>query len=174
MHVKRSAIAIAFRAVAIGTAVDPAAAVELITPREAALPNAVGAKLNLGLRGVTRGPKIVVMSPAPGAGQVRSPFNLLLRFETHGGATVDPATVRLTYLKQPAINLTQRVGDWIRPDGIDVSDAEVPPGTHYLRVEIRDSAGRSGAAVFAVPVETEADPISSLQSAAASRGRALP
>jgi hypothetical protein len=27
-------------------------------------------------------------------------------------------------------------------DGIDMPDAEVPPGTHLLRVELKDSLGR--------------------------------
>jgi hypothetical protein len=35
-----------------------------------------GRRLRLGFRGVTRGPKVSVVSPAPDAGTVRSPLNL--------------------------------------------------------------------------------------------------
>jgi hypothetical protein len=130
----------------------PAAALELIRPEEAALPNLVGADLTLGFRGVTRGPKVLVVSPAPDAGMVRSPLKLRLKFEVHGGASIDPQLVKMIYLKNPSINLTQRVGDLIRPDGLEVDDARAPPGTHYIRVEVRDDAGRVGSTTFALMV----------------------
>src|SRR5437764_12475690 len=80
------------------------AALELITATEAALPN--GANLELNRRAITRGPKVIVISPAPDAGTVRSPLNLLLKFEAYGGATIDPQFVTIVYLKRPNINLT--------------------------------------------------------------------
>jgi hypothetical protein len=58
----------------------------------------------------------------------------------------------MIYLKNPSINLTQRVGDLIRPDGLEVDDARAPPGTHYIRVEVRDDAGRVGSTTFALMV----------------------
>jgi len=95
---------------------------------------------------------VLVVSPAPGAGLVRSPLNLLLKFETHGGAVIEPQFVKLIYLKNPAINLTQRVGHLIKADGIEVNNADVPPGTHFIRVEVKDSAGRLGSTIFALMV----------------------
>ena len=121
----------------------------LITAQEAALPNAAE---ELEMRGVTRGPKILVLSPAPDAGVVTSPVDLLLRFETYGGAAVDPLSVKVTYLKMPALNLTQRIGTLITSRGIEVRSAEVPPGTHNIRVEIKDTAGRVGTVVFPLVV----------------------
>jgi hypothetical protein len=118
-----------------------------ITEQEAALPDAAGAR-QLDVRGVTRGPRILVVSPAPDAGAVRSPVDLQLRFETYGGAVLDPLSVKVTYLKTPAINLTPRIGSSITPSGIELHAAEAPPGTHYIRVEIRDNAGRVGAITF--------------------------
>jgi hypothetical protein len=136
----------------LAVAVDPAAAVVLITAEEAALPDAVGAAHELGVRGVTRGPMVSVVFPAPDAGAVRSPLRLLLRFESHGGAGINPNSVKVVYLKNPAINLTQRIGDLVVTGGIDLRSAEVPPGTHYIRVEIKDTAGRLGSATFALLV----------------------
>jgi len=66
--------------VALAALIGPAVALELISAREAALPDAVGVDLKLGFRGVTRGPRVLVVSPAPDAGMVRSPLNLLLKF----------------------------------------------------------------------------------------------
>ena len=106
----------------------------------------------LGFRGVTRAPKILVLSPAPDAGMVRSPLNLLLKFETYGGSVIEPRSVKMIYLKNPAINLTQRIGDLIKTSGIEVDNAQVPPGTHYIRVEVKDNAGRLGSTTFALSV----------------------
>jgi hypothetical protein len=126
-------------------------AIELITPQEAALPDAAGAR-QFDTRGVTRGPKIRVLSPAPDAGVVKSPLNLLLKFETYGGAAIDPLSVKVSYLKTPAVNLTQRISTLVTSGGIEVHAAEVPPGTHYIRVEIKDDAGRIGSIVFPLTV----------------------
>jgi hypothetical protein len=139
--------------IAFSTGVGRVAAMELITAQEAALPNAVGVNIELGLRGVTRGPRVLVISPAPDAGVVRSPLNLLLNFEAHGGAVIDPRSIKMTYLKKPAINLTQRLGDLITAAGIEVRSAQAPPGTHYIKVEVKDSAGRTGSTTFAIMVE---------------------
>jgi hypothetical protein len=133
----------------IVVAVNRAIALVLITPQEAALPDAIGVAHELGVRGVTRGPTVSVVSPAPDAGAVRSPLRLLLRFESHGGAGINPNSVKLIYLKNPAINLTQRVADLVMTDGIDLRSAEVPPGTHYIRVEVKGTEGRLGSATFA-------------------------
>jgi hypothetical protein len=119
----------------------------LITAQEAALPEAIGAQ-QLDRRGVTRGPKVVVLAPAPDAGVVRSPVNLLLKFETYGGAAIDPLSVKMVYLKNPTINLTQRISSLVTPSGIELQAAEVPPGTHHIRVEIKDNAGRTGSTIF--------------------------
>jgi len=69
---------------------------ELITAQKAALPNAVGVNIELSLRGVTRGPRVLVMSPASDAGVVRPPLNLLLNFEARGGAVIDPRSIKMT------------------------------------------------------------------------------
>jgi hypothetical protein len=92
----------------------------------------VGLDLNLGFRGVTRGPKVVVVSPAPDAGMVHSPFKLRLKFEAHGGASIDPQRVKMVYLKNPSVNLTQRIGELIKRDGLEVDDAQTPPASGMM------------------------------------------
>jgi hypothetical protein len=126
-------------------AAAPADAIELVTKEEAALP--AGPPPALQLRGSpTRRPKIVVVSPPPGAGLVHSPLDLKLQFHAHGGTQVDPSTVVLTYLKQPAIDITQRITPFITADGVDIAQAELPPGEHQFWIELKDKDGRIGGA----------------------------
>jgi hypothetical protein len=124
----------------------PAPALELITAGEAALP--ATPQLGLHERGITRGPTVVIVSPAPQAGAIKSPLSLKVRFESHGGSQINVETVLLTYMKDPRIDLTQRIRPFIAPTGIDVEDADVPPGTHTLQVNVKDSEGRLGWAEF--------------------------
>ncbi len=115
-----------------------AQAAPLITAKEASLPPAAG---TLATRGISRGPAIKVVSPEPDAA-VKSPFNLKLNFEARGGEKIDPATVKVVYMKSPFVDLTSRLQPSITPTGIDFQQAEVPPGEHTLRVTVKDSAGR--------------------------------
>lgn len=114
----------------------------LITAQEAALPAA--ADTALATRGVTRGPKIELASPAAQGGTVKSPVDLKLKFQSFGGTAVDPDSVKVTYLKQPAVDLTPRLRKYIKPGGIEMPSAELPPGQHELRVSVKDSDGRTG------------------------------
>src|SRR5689334_14596912 len=75
---------------------------ELITAEEARLPDHQNTS-----KGISRGPKIVVVNPAPTAGFIRSPFTLKIRFESFGGAKIDADSILLTYKKNPPIDLTQ-------------------------------------------------------------------
>src|SRR5262245_39695335 len=122
----------------------------LITELEANLP-ALPTESLTNRAGVTRGPKITMLSPA-GDPDVKSPLRLRLKFETFGGAKVDLASVRVTYLKNPTVDLTRRLTASTQADGIDVAEAEVPPGVHHIRVNVKDSEGRAGAASFALKV----------------------
>jgi hypothetical protein len=122
----------------------PAAALQLITDKEAALPPMPVVHE----RGISRGPTIVVVSPSPNAGMVQSPVALKIMFESHGSATVNVDSVLVTYLKEPTIDLTQRIKPFIAASGIDVQDAQVPPGTHTLRIDVTDSQGHTNSTDF--------------------------
>jgi hypothetical protein len=126
------------------------AKVVLITEAEAGLPSLPDSALAM-RAGVTRGPKILMVSPTANA-SLKSPFPLRLKFETFGGAKIDPASIKVTYLKNPSVDLTARIGPITQGDGIDVAEAEVPPGTHHIRVNVKDSEGRAGSANFALKV----------------------
>ena len=115
----------------------------LITPDEALRPNAPQGELTL-RAGVSRGPTITLVSPKPTDKTMRSPVNLELKFEGRGGAQVDVDSLKLIYIKSPSIDLTERVKSFAKPAGMNVPFAELPPGTHSIRVEVKDKDGRAG------------------------------
>jgi hypothetical protein len=116
-----------------------AANVVLITPDEAKLPPP-NIPVARSARGVTRGPQIEVIQDAD---PTKSPTHFQLRFVAHGGARIDPATVQMIYLRTPDVDLTQRIKPFVTDAGIDIPSAVVPPGTHMLRVDLKDSDGRA-------------------------------
>jgi hypothetical protein len=128
-------------------AAKAAAGIVLITPEEAKLspPQHLAAS-----RAITRGPRIEVADFD--ASKLHSPLHLKLIFHAFGGAAIDPDAVSVTYLRGPDIDLTQRIRRFIRPTGIDIPDAEVPPGEHAIRVDLKDSEGRTTTRTFLLAV----------------------
>ena len=85
-------------------AAGSAGAIDLITDEEARLP----ATPKMATRGgITRGPSIKVVSPSPD-GPVKAPFALKIEFQAHGGSKIDAGSVKVTYLKKPAVDRTAR------------------------------------------------------------------
>ncbi|HLI22755.1 MAG TPA: hypothetical protein VKV32_16655 [Stellaceae bacterium] len=143
---------IAMIAVAAVLAVaEPALAFQLISPQEAKLPAAQ--VVQIATRGLTRGPTVKQVSPPPNtAAPSGGSLTLDIAFDAHNGATIDPAKVKVIYMKQPAIDLTPRLRPFITPNGIDATDVQIPPGTHMLRVEVTDSDGRSTTQIMTIQV----------------------
>ena len=121
----------------------------LITAQEAALPDASG---TIATRGISRGPGVKLASPEPDA-VVKAPFTFKVGFEGRGGAKVDPASVKVTYLKSPLVDLTPRLKSAISASGINFTRASVPPGTHKLKVSVSDQDGRETNTIFTLIVE---------------------
>ena len=95
----------------------------------------------MNMRGVTRGPTIDQISPSPSA-PVHSPLERKIEHIANNKADIDPAAVKVIYEKEAPIDLTDRLRKYVTSEGIDMPDAEVSPGTHLLRVEVKDSLGR--------------------------------
>jgi hypothetical protein len=113
-------------------------AITLISAKEAALPSASSNKLST--RGISRGPSIKLNAPV--IDPVQTPFDFKLTFEPRGGSGVDPDSVKVTYLKFPYVDLTSRIKSAISASGIDLPKVEVPPGSHSIRVTVKDTEGR--------------------------------
>ena len=134
--------AISFGAMVGTTGQALAGPVQLITPAEARLPPLKGA-LPSASRGITRGPRIELVD-TPTDGAIHSPMHLQLKFQAFGGAQVDPNAVQVTYLKSPEVDLTSRLKPYVQASGIDIPEAALPPGDHVLRVDVKDTDGRTG------------------------------
>jgi len=119
-------------------AADP---VHLITREEAGLPAAPKAPAST--RNLTRGPGIDTL-PTPDKGVDGKPFRLNVRFMPANGVPVDPATVRVFYRRDPPVDITQRIKQYITPTGIDAPSVVVPSGNHVIEIEATDKEGRIG------------------------------
>jgi hypothetical protein len=113
-------------------------AAPLISAKEAALPPAASA---VATRGISRGPVIKLASPEANT-PVAAPFDFKVNFEPRGDAKINPSSVKVVYMKSPFVDLTPRLKNAISASGIDFVKADVPPGTHTIRVTVKDTEGR--------------------------------
>jgi hypothetical protein len=132
----------------ISLSIPARAAYVLITEEEAKLPPPRGAVV-ADRRGITRGPKIDVVMQGE---QIHSPMHFQLKFESFGGAKIDPESVKVIYLRTPNVDLTPRIKSFVQSTGIDIPDVELPVGDHMVRVDIKDSDGRVGSTSFLLKV----------------------
>lgn len=130
-----------FGALLISSAMVSAQPIQLIKDDEAKLPMGTV----VASRAITRGPGVKLVSPESVPGKS---FPLKIAFEPRGGAQVDVASVKVEYLKNPVVDLTERVKPGIKADGIDLASVNVPSGAHPLRVTVRDSEGRQGISII--------------------------
>ncbi len=128
----------------------PVSAETLITAQEAALPQVSGKPPVT--RGIVRGPGVKWISPRADV-PVSSPFELKVAFESREGVKVDPSSIRMVYLKSPSVDLTARVQNALTASGINVTQAEVPPGTHTIRLSVRDQEGRETNSTMTIVVD---------------------
>ena len=125
-----------------------AGALTLITEDEARLPQGM---TGMSRGGITLGPGIVVVTPSPDK-TIKAPFALRVNFQPHGGSKIDASRVKVIYLKNPAVDLTARLKASISGTGIDLADATAPPGTHDIKIDVTDDAGRTKSAVVSFTV----------------------
>lgn len=126
----------------------PASSATLITMDEAKLPPSAFPSPT---RGITRGPTVKLESPT---GSVTSPFRLIVTFVPYGGAQIMLDSVKLTYLRNPGVDLTGRIKPFITAQGLGITAAEAPPGKHDLILEVTDSNAR----VVKLPISIIVDP----------------
>ena len=127
----------------------PAGATPLITAEEAALPAQKGA-VPISSRGITRGPRIQL--PDAETAVQASPMRFQIRFQTFGGSSIDLDALKVTYLKSPVVDLTSRIKPFAQAGGIDMPDAQLPPGDHLVRIDIKDSEGRPASTSFLLKI----------------------
>lgn len=136
-------IALAGCAIWLAVWVHPAESEELwlISPEEAAFAPAPEESLirSRGLNG--KGPRIDVLKPADDAPQ-QSPLEILVRFHPNPTA-VNPQSVKVQLVKFISIDITDRVKPYLSESGIDVKEANIPPGKHLVRITVSDGKGET-------------------------------
>lgn len=126
-----------------------AAGLVLVTPQEAALPQGDVPKS----RSISRGPTIEVVSPKGDNATIKSPIELKISFEPHGGKTINTASVQVLYVKSKSVDLTQRVAPYITEKGLAISAAELPPGNHMIAISVDDSDKKRTTKVVNITVD---------------------
>ena len=86
---------------------------------------------------------------------IHSPAHLLVKFVSFGGAKIDAESIKVTYLRSPNVDLTERMKPFVQPTGIDMPDADVPPGDHFIQLDVKDSNGRVGTRVILLAVVSQ-------------------
>lgn len=114
----------------------------VITSQEAALPLSATSKAG---RSISRGPAIRQVSPS-GTVPANAPFNLKVEFVGRGGEKIAPATAQVMLLRGSNVDITQRIKAYITPNGIEIPNAMVAPGTHVLQVAVSDTNGKQSTA----------------------------
>ena len=75
-----------------------------------------------------------------------------VKFQTFGGSNIDLDALKVTYLKSPVVDLTSRIKPFAQATGIDMPDAQLPPGEHLVRVDVKDSEGRTASTSFLLKI----------------------
>lgn len=121
----------------LASSMSQAQSVQLISSSEAQLP-AMAQKP--ATRAITRGPGVKLLSPESVSGQ----FPLKIAFEPRGSSKIDPASVKVEYLKGNGVDITDRLKSAVKGNGIELADASAPAGEHPIKVSVRDDEGRQG------------------------------
>ncbi len=115
--------------------------VTLITPKEAALKDALPEKLvKIIPKGVAPGPEIIIRSPKNGK-TYKQPLEIDMSFVPSGNIPVSIETFRVVYVKFFEIDITKRVKQYIREKGVRVPKADIPKGEHTLKIFLSDEKG---------------------------------
>lgn len=130
----------------IGNSFAASAGTILITEQEAGLP---AATITVDQRGISRAPQIELVAPSE---STRSPLHFQVKFRAFGGSKISVRTLQLTYLKTPEVDIVPRISTFVGSNGIDIPDAEIPPGDHFFRVAISDTDGRTRSSIFELKV----------------------
>lgn len=145
----------------------PAYGVFLITPEEALFDEALGESLQSNMefpsvsgekrfliipKTAPSGPDIKVLSPEPEKA-TSSPIKLMALFIPREGTEVDISSLKVEYLKLITINITDRLKEYVTNNGIKVENAELPAGTHKIRITLSDTKGGTTSRVFTLKIQ---------------------
>jgi len=125
-------------------------AVVLLTKEEGAMQEAPKGVYEVS-RSLNNGPKIMIVVPETNH-EYKSPLTIEVRFIPREGSEVDLSQFKVECLKFFNIDITDRVKQYTTKEGVKVDKAELPAGTHKLRLTIGDTGGGITQEVFVVKV----------------------
>lgn len=114
----------------------------LITPEEAAQPDAPLPKRIELIQKEGNGPQIRIASP-PLEKPLRSPFSIDILFEALSGKIIDYNSLRVRYLKLVPIDLTPRIKCYLNENRLFIKNIKIPKGIHRLQFSIAYISGEN-------------------------------
>lgn len=90
------------------------------------------------------GPEIVLERPDQLGSKLNSPVDILLRFSTSDGASIDMQSLRISYGYFLRIDITDRILEHaeLGESHLEARGAKLPSGKHEIFIEISDENGR--------------------------------
>ena len=113
------------------------AQVQLVTSEEANRPDQ---QISL-TRAISRGPTIKLISNAAVDSKA---FLFKIAMDPKGGAKLDTHTFKIEYLKNPPVELTERLKFALTGNQLSIPAASIPKGVHTFKVSVKDTDGREG------------------------------
>lgn len=127
----------------------PASAFELISAKEGKMEKV---PFEVNRHAVGRGPSIRIYGPKKSEPSA-VPFDLQIRFEAYGGATIDEDSLRVIYFSWPRTDLTSRLRPKLLGGALHLQDVSAPPGEHQLQITVRDSRGYEREVLYEFRIE---------------------
>ena len=114
----------------------------LITPEEAAKVRSLAVDFKEPAAAVEGpGPLIIVRNPKA-LQSVRSPVDIFVVFKTgKSGQPPDMSTLSVTLIGFFNFDITDRMREYIKTSSLEIEEAELPTGSHRLRIAIKDISG---------------------------------
>jgi hypothetical protein len=119
------------------------AQIQLVTSEEALRPDQKVATT----RAISRGPSIKLISNA--TVDAKS-FQFKIALEPKGGSKIDSHSFKIEYLKQPPVELTERLKSAFSGGQLSIPVATLPKGLHAFKVSVKDSEGREGHSIISL------------------------
>jgi hypothetical protein len=119
------------------------AQVQLVTTDEANRPD----QQIPSTRAISRGPAIKLISNAAVDSKA---FLFKIAMEPKGGSKLDTHSFKIEYLKNPPVELTERLKFAFTGNQLTIPAASIPKGLHAFKVSVKDTDGRESHSVISL------------------------